>query len=62
MLTTAITGGFVALLTWMGVEPGPYIPVLWVAVKIAVVGSVAGLVWWRRRRARGPIASPPSPR
>ncbi|MEW5849104.1 MAG: hypothetical protein AB2A00_09825 [Myxococcota bacterium] len=50
MLTSAVTAALVAMLTWMGVEPGLYIAPLWVAVKVVVVASIGGLMWWRQKR------------
>jgi len=55
MLTSAITTAIVAVLTWIGVEPGLYIAGVWLGVKIVVVGSLAiiGIRAARRRRPGG---------
>lgn len=52
MLTSAITTAIVAVLTWIGVEPGLYIAGVWLGVKIVVVGTLAiiGIRAARRRR------------
>ena len=57
MLTSAITAAIAAVLTWLGVPPGPYIAGVWIAVKVVIV-AVFALVAWRaaRRRARVPPA------
>lgn len=57
MLTSAITAPIAAVLTWLGVPPGPYIAGVWVAVKLAIVAIVA-LVGWRVARRRRDPASP----
>jgi hypothetical protein len=57
MLTSAITAAIAALLTWLGVPPGPYIAGVWVAVKLLVVAVVA-LVGWRAMRKRSQTAPP----
>jgi hypothetical protein len=51
MLTTAITAAITAVLTWLGVPPGPYIAGVWIAVKIVVVATI-GLVGWRAAKRR----------
>jgi hypothetical protein len=55
MLTSAITAAIVALLTWLGVEPGLYVAGVWLAVKILVIGSltIIGVLATRRRRNAG---------
>ena len=52
MLTSAITAVITAVLTWLGVPPGPYIAGVWIAVKVVVVAGVA-LVGWRAAKRRG---------
>jgi len=52
MLTSAITTAIVAVLTWIGVEPGLYIAGVWLAVKILVIGSLAFLGFRAARRRR----------
>ena len=54
MLTSAITGAIAAVLTWLGVAPGPYIAGVWIAVKVLLVAVVA-LVGWRAARRRSPV-------
>lgn len=56
MLTSAITAAIAAVLTWLGIPPGPYIAGVWIAVKIAIVAVVAllGLRVARGRRAPAP--------
>ena len=58
MLTSAITAGIAAVLTWLGVPPGPYIAGVWIAVKV-VVFAVIALLGWRAARKRGQAALPP---
>lgn len=58
MLTSAITAAITAVLTWLGVQPGPYIAGVWVAVKIVLVAIIA-LVGWRGARKRS-TATPPT--
>ena len=62
MISGAITGGLVALLTWLGVEPGIYIAPLYLAVKVGVVAGGMAVVWWRVK-VRGAKAAlkPPEP-
>ena len=51
MLTAAITGAVVAILTAVGVEPGPYIAGVAVGVKIMVVTPlVGGFMWWKKKK------------
>ena len=59
MLTSAITAGITAVRTWLGIPPGPYIAVVWVAVKILLVALVA-LLGWRAARRRSHAAPPPT--
>jgi hypothetical protein len=62
MISGTITGGLVALLTWLGVEPGLYIAPLYLVVKVGVVAAGMGVVWWRVKARGGgktPGASPP---
>jgi hypothetical protein len=61
MLTSAITAAIAAVLTWLGVPPGPYIAGVWVAVKVVVV-AVLALVGWRAARRRAGAAPPGSGR
>jgi hypothetical protein len=60
MLTSAITAAITAVLTWLGVPPGPYIAGVWVAVKLLLVAVIA-LVGWRAARRRSRATSPPAP-
>ena len=57
MLTSAITAAITALLTWLGIPPGPYIAGVWIAVKLLLVGLVALLGWRAARKVRH--AAPP---
>lgn len=50
MITTAITGAIAGALTYLGVEPGPYIGGVWIGVKVTLVGSVALIMWLRERK------------
>jgi hypothetical protein len=59
MLTSAITAAITAVLTWLGVPPGPYIAGVWVAVKLLLVAVIA-LVGWRAARRRSGATSPPA--
>jgi hypothetical protein len=59
MLTSAITAAIAALLTWLGIPPGPYIAGVWIAVKILLVGIIA-LLGWRAARRRSHAAPPPT--
>lgn len=59
MLTSAITAAITAVLTWLGVEPGPYIAGVWIAVKILLVGAVGAFGWWSARRRSRAAAPPP---
>lgn len=52
MLTSAITTAIVAVLTWIGVEPGLYIAGVWLAVKILVIGTLVLLGYRAARRRR----------
>ena len=56
MLTSAITA---AVLTWLGIPPGPHIAGVWIAVKILLVALVA-LLGWRAARRRSHAAPPPT--
>jgi len=58
MLTSAITAAIAAVLTWLGVPPGPYIAGVWIAVKVLVVAAIA-LLGWRAARRRSHPAPPP---
>ena len=58
MLTSAITATIAAVLTWLGVPPGPYIAGVWVAVKLLIVALIA-VVGWRAARRRS--QAPPTP-
>lgn len=59
MLTTAITAAVTAVLTWLGVPPGPYIAGVWIAVKVLLVAAIAVLGWRAARRGRpAPPADP----
>lgn len=50
MLTTAITGVLVSLLTWMGVENALYYaPALWMVIKVLVVVAGVGVAWRKMR-------------
>lgn len=42
MITTAITGVFVAALAGMGVDPTPYAVPIWIAVKVVIVTPLVG--------------------
>jgi hypothetical protein len=57
MLTSAITAAITAVLTWLGVPPGPYIAGLWIAVKLLIVAAVALLGWRAAARKRNAAAS-----
>jgi hypothetical protein len=59
MLTTAVTAAITAVLTWLGIPPGPYIAGVWIAVKILLVTAVALLGWLAARR-RSHTAAPPT--
>jgi hypothetical protein len=59
MLTSAITAAITAVLTWLGVPPGPYIAGVWIAVKVLLVAAVA-LLGWRAARRRSRAAPPRS--
>jgi O-antigen/teichoic acid export membrane protein len=59
MLTSAITAAIAAVLTWLGVPPGPYIAGVWIAVKLLIVALVAAL-GWRAVRRRSQAAPPAS--
>lgn len=59
MLTSAITAAIAAVLTWLGIPPGPYIAGVWIAVKLLLVAVVA-LVGWRAARRRSRAAPPPT--
>jgi len=50
MLTSLITAGIAAVLTFFGVEPGLYIAPLWIAVKVVIVAIIAAVMWRQRRR------------
>jgi len=52
MLTSAITAAITAVLTWLGVPPGPYIAGVWIGVKVVVVGVIALVGWRAARRSR----------
>jgi hypothetical protein len=56
MLTSVITAAIAAVLTWLGIPPGPYIAGVWLAVKLLIVGVVA-LLGWRAARKRS-LAAP----
>jgi hypothetical protein len=59
MLTTAVTAAITAVLTWLGIPPGPYIAGVWIAVKVLLVTAVALLGWLAARR-RSHTAPPPT--
>lgn len=58
MLTSALTAAIAAVLTWLGVPPGPYIAGVWIAVKLLLVALIA-VVGWRAARRRSQAAPPP---
>ncbi len=58
MLTSALTAAIAAVLTWLGVPPGPYIAGVWVAVKLLLVALIA-VVGWRAARRRSQALPPP---
>lgn len=58
MLTSAITAAITAVLTWLGVPPGPYIAGVWVAVKLLLVAVIALVGWRAARRSRA--TTPPA--
>jgi heme exporter protein D len=45
MITTAITAIIVGVLNFFGIPPGPYVPGVWIAVKVMMVGMIALIVW-----------------
>jgi hypothetical protein len=51
-VTSAITTAIVAVLTWIGVEPGLYIAGVWLGVKILVISTltIIGIRAAQRRR------------
>lgn len=51
MLTTAITAGISAALAYFGIDPTMYVAPIWVSVKVTIVGSIAGLMWWRQKKS-----------
>lgn len=57
MITSAITAAIAAVLTSMGIPPGPYIAGVWVAVKIVVIATLA-FVGWRAARRRSRAVAP----
>jgi O-antigen/teichoic acid export membrane protein len=59
MLTSAITAAITAVLSWLGVPPGPYIAGVWIAVKLLLVGLVT-LLGWRSARRRRHAQPPPT--
>ena len=59
MLTSAITAAIAAVLTWLGIPPGPYIAGVWIAVKLLILALVA-LLGWRAVRRRSHAAPPAS--
>jgi amino acid transporter len=64
VITSAITAGIAAILAYFGVKPGLYLGAVWVAVKVIIVGGVAGVMWWRSRveqRKAGHATSPELP-
>ena len=58
MLTSALTAAIAAVLTWLGVPPGPYIAGVWVAVKLLLVALIA-VIGWRAARRRSQAQPPP---
>jgi hypothetical protein len=60
MLTSAITAAITAVLTWLGIPPGPYIAGVWIAVKLLLVAGVAA-AGWRATRKRSVAARTPRP-
>lgn len=54
MLTSAITAAIAAVLTWLGVAPGPYLAGVWIAVKVLLVAVLALIGWRAARRRRSP--------
>lgn len=59
MLTTAVTAAIAAVLTWLGIPPGPYIAGVWIAVKVVIVALAALLAWRAARRASRRAAAEP---
>jgi hypothetical protein len=61
MLTAAITAVVAAVLSFFGVEPGPYLVGVAIGVKVALVlgGMLVGARWVQKRQARQ--ASPAKP-
>jgi hypothetical protein len=62
MLTSAITAGIAAILSFFGIPPGPYIAPIWIGVKITIVAIIA-LVGWRslKKRRKAAESQPPPP-
>lgn len=46
MITTAITAAIAGVLSFFGVEPGPYLAGVWIGVKIVIV-SIGVFIAWR---------------
>lgn len=65
MLTSAITAAIVAVLTFLGVEPGPYVAGVWIGVKVVIVLTISYIGWRvvkkRNKAAEGTGAPPPAP-
>ncbi len=45
MLTTAITAAIVAVLSFFGIPPGPYVAGVFIGVKITILAIMALLGW-----------------
>ena len=60
MLTTAITAAITAVLSWLGIPPGPYIAGVWIAVKLLLLALLA-MLGWRAAAPRRSHEAPPPP-
>jgi len=52
VITAAITAAIAGILAYFGVKPGVYLAGVAIVVKILVVASIMGAMWWRQRAAQ----------
>ena len=59
MITAAITAAIAGILAYFGVKPGVYLAGVAIVVKILVVASIMGAMWWRQRAAQRKVDAAP---
>ncbi|MCS6911806.1 MAG: hypothetical protein RMK29_20790 [Myxococcales bacterium] len=52
MITTAITAAIATVLAFFGIPPGPYVGVVWLGIKLLLIGSGVWLAMRALHRKR----------